>query len=188
METLENNTTDLKNLKKERLKLKVYAALIIAIVNIIIMYVGWALDLQISATLTSLMQFGTLALVFVWLGKTDSQIIAKYKPLDGYSYGKAVGTAIIAAVMSGIVIAIGAWILYKFIDPSFVQELTDKALATLPDAQQTDNNIMIVEMIVTFFTSFFGLIFTNCFNQAFWGGLIALFTSISAKKEPAAIA
>lgn len=172
-----------KQMKQERRKLMITAALIISLANILLVYTVWAFGIQIPPMLNTIVVLSVLAVVFVWLGKADNEIIARYYPEEGYSYGKALGRAVKAATLSGIPTALLMWLLYTFIDPAYVETIRELTIQTLPEAQQTDMAISMIEMIITFSTSFFGLLLSACLGQAFWGLLVALFTSLSVKQN-----
>ena len=184
MEITNTSKESLKAFRKERFMLMLKAGAIIALVNLILAYSQWAFNFSINATISSIINLSTFAVVFVWLGKAESLLMGQYYPGEGYGYGKALGTAVVASLISGVFSAIGLWVLYTFIAPQYVQEIMNIALQSLPEAQQTDQTIMIVKMIVGFSTSFMGLLTFGCIGQALVGLFVSLFTSITVKKEP----
>ncbi len=173
-----------KQMKRERLKLMVTAALIISLANILLYYTVWAFGIQIPPMLNTVITLAVLAVVFMWLGKADKEIISRYYPENGYTYGKALGRAVLTAALSGVPTALAMWVLYTFIDPAYVETLKEIALQSIPEAQQTDMVLSVLDTTLSFSTSLLGLLVNLGLGQAFWGVLVALFTSISIKQNP----
>ncbi len=173
--------------KKSKFQLMLTAAAIIALINILVAYGAWAFNIQLPPALGILISVVSVAGVFIWMGKAESEMIEQYKPGAGYGYGSALGTAVLTSLIAGLIVGLAIWLLYNVIDPNYIKVMAEYTLQQVPEAQQTDELSDAITIMLSASTGFIMSIITGVIGYGFWGLLVALFTSIAVKKAPTTI-
>ena len=179
---MENNSQQ-PNTKKEEnslIKNALYAGIIVGIVLIIYNLILYMTDVIYKPKgYIGILQFAILILGIIW-----GTITYRNQKLGGYiSYGKSLGYGVLISVISGVVVGLFTFILYKFIDP----ELTAKAINAMQEkflnqgmaAEQVE---AMTKMQQKFQSPLLTFLFT-ILGFAFWGTIFSLIISAFTKKE-----
>ncbi|NOY36327.1 MAG: DUF4199 domain-containing protein [Chlorobi bacterium] len=154
------------------------AGLILGLVLVLYGLILWFFDQSLNKTLGAFSYI--IIIVGLYLGIKDFRDNSRGGVL---SYGGVIGTGTVISLYVGIIGAVFAIILYKFIDPGLIDKLISFSEQKLVDRGMTDEQIEMAMKISGKFMNPYFIAINTLWGYVFIGVIISLFEGIFLKRE-----
>jgi len=163
------------SISKSAVTYGLYMGLALIVYSLIIYLAGLTGNTTVSY-LTYLIYIGMLCYAMInYRDKVNGGVLA---------YGQGVGLGTLTMVIGGVLSSIFTFILMKYIDPSLVDQIVNKAMEDAMAKGTPEAQMEMAEKWIRMFTSPTAILLMGVFGSGIVGAIISLILAAIFKKEP----